>query len=123
GVTVDPAEVCAEPLRKMNENGVLIEMLIDRSALLHELTEAGVELDDAELEEFVRNDVIQNPDHAIHGYLTIVQGILANPAPKGFLGIFPKKVALPSAKWRVTAITTVDTIGSSISLSGKAQVC
>lgn len=121
GTDVNPKEVMIGGNPDAGGHAVRLDIELSSVALHHELSEAGVSVEPADLEEFVRNDLKEHPQEALTGYLRIAQGILNPGKPKRFLGLFGKKEPHLAAKWSIIRIEKVATLGDRIVLSGVAH--
>jgi len=118
GVEVNPREVSVDLSLTTDRLAARFGMEISSRVLLHELSEAGVQLESNGLEAFVRNDLSAHPKEAINGYLRIVQGIVCPPRRKRFFGLL--SVPEPPVAWIIVQIEKVASKENRIFLSGIA---
>ena len=105
-VDVDPMEVAVDVSGQAGNAASRFVMEFSSVALLHDLQEAGVQIEAAELASFVQNDVTEHPHKALSAYLVIMRAALRNSTSKRW-GLFSPPEPILRFKWSIVSVERV----------------
>jgi hypothetical protein len=121
GVDVNPKEVAVDVADQTGNATSRFVMEFSSIALLHDLQEAGVQIELTDLASFVQKDVNEHPHDALSGYLEIMRAALRSRPPKKTWRLFAPPEPVVEVKWSIVSAERVVQSDAQLMIHGVAK--